>query len=325
MTTDGPANQLPSRTPVSVIVPSYNHAEFIETTLRSIIKQTLAPAELIVIDDGSTDNSRSIIDQVLDHCPIPCEVVARENRGLCATLNEGLARSAGKYFAYLGSDDVWLPDFLKVRIEMLEARQHAALAYGHVYLIDETNRIVDCTSDWADYVDGDPRPMLLQTIAPMSPSVVHRADVLRRHGWDEKARLEDYDLYLRLSGDGEFAFDSRIHAAWRRHRSNTSRDQLMMLEEQLKAQREAARRLGVPDSEIEKLQTTTKFQRAEDFLRTGDKATAAQLIFKNLKGARSASSIARTVIRLGLPFSLVRRYYESKQQRAVKRFGRLEI
>src|SRR6185503_6359594 len=154
-TNDHATGRSPSQPRVSVVVPSHNHAAFIETTLRSIINQSLAPAELIVVDDGSTDNSTSIIDRVLSRCPFPCKVIARENRGLCATLNEGLQRSSGEYFAYLGSDDVWLPDFLRARTELLARRSAAVLAYGHAYFIDEENRIVDSTSHWAKYADGD--------------------------------------------------------------------------------------------------------------------------------------------------------------------------
>ncbi len=97
---------------ISVVVPSYNHAPFIETTLLSIFNQTLPPTELLVIDDGSADGSPGIIERVLKECPLPCELIARANHGLCATLNEALSRTRGEYFAYLGSDDLWLPDFL---------------------------------------------------------------------------------------------------------------------------------------------------------------------------------------------------------------------
>src|SRR6185503_13648205 len=229
-----------SRSAVSVVVPSYNHALFIESTLRSILKQTLSPAELIVIDDGSSDDSPRIIERVLSDCRFPCELIARENRGLCATLNEGFERTGGKYFAYLGSDDLWLPEFLKERVRLIEARPRVVLAYGHTFLIDEENRIVDSTSDWAHYADGDVREMLLQTTAPMSPTVVYRRDALAAlsQRWNEESRLEDYDLYLRLSATGDFAFDSRVLSAWRRHSSNVSWNQMLMLEEQLHAQRE---------------------------------------------------------------------------------------
>lgn len=310
---------------VSVVVPSYNHAGFIETTLRSIIKQTWAPAELIVIDDGSTDNSVTIIERILEQCQFPCELIARENRGLSATLNEGLQRATGEYFAYLGSDDVWLPDFLKARTELLAARPEAVLAYGHAYLIDEQNRIVDSASHWARYVDGDAREMLLQTTAPMSPTVLYRCEALRRHGWNDQARLEDYDLYLRLSADGEFAFDERVLSAWRRHQSNTSWDQRLMLAEQLKAQRDAARRFGFSEPEIEKLQTATKFRRAEDFLRVGKKADALKLMSKNLAGLGSLRSLARMLVRLCIPFSLMKHRNLAAGRKTHQRYGSIDV
>src|SRR5918911_7917 len=152
---------------VSVVVPSYNHAPFVEAALRSVFKQTLAPARLLVIDDGSQDGSPRVVERVLNECPFPCEMIARENRGLCATLNEGLAKTGGRYFAYLGSDDLWLPDFLNARARTLDARARAVVAYGHAFIIDESGQVVDCTLDWADYRDGDARSMLLEeTFAP---------------------------------------------------------------------------------------------------------------------------------------------------------------
>src|SRR5438132_5983577 len=104
---------------VTVVVPSYNHSPFVEQSLRSIFNQTLLPAELIVIDDGSTDDSVKVIERVLRDCPVPSQFIASENQGLSATLNQGYACSRGDYFAYLGSDDLWLPRFLAARVELL--------------------------------------------------------------------------------------------------------------------------------------------------------------------------------------------------------------
>jgi alpha-1,3-rhamnosyltransferase len=310
---------------VSVVVPSYNHAQFVEASLRSIIKQTLWPAELIVIDDGSGDGSLGIIEPVLNDCPFPCELLARDNRGLCATLNEGFERTRGEYFAYLGSDDLWLPDFLSARIELLASRPNAALAYGHAYFIDEQNRIVDCTADWATYADGNARAMLLETTAPMSPTVLYRRDVLERHRWDEESELEDYDLYLRLSVEGEFAFDPRILSAWRRHSSNVSWNQTLMLEEQLRAQRQAALRFGFTDKQVENLQTTTRFRRAEDFLRVGEKSRALKLMMHNLRGANSPRTTARMLLRLLIPNSFMRGRARFRQRKAQERYGTIDV
>ena len=90
---------------------------------------------------------------------------------------------------------------------MLESRPEAVLAYGHVYVFDQLDRIIECTSDWANYIDGDARKMLLWCTTPPSPTVLYRRKPLERHGWNEQAKLEDYELYLRLSAEGEFAFD----------------------------------------------------------------------------------------------------------------------
>ncbi|HEV7798512.1 MAG TPA: glycosyltransferase [Pyrinomonadaceae bacterium] len=310
---------------VAVVVPSYNHARFIEATLGSIMKQTLQPAQLIVIDDGSSDGSPALIEQALNQCSFPCEFVARDNRGLCATLNEGFERTRGDYFAYLGSDDLWLPDFLEARVRLLELRPDAVLAYGHAYLIDEQSHIVDCTADWARYTDGDAREMLLQTTAPMSPTVLYRREVLERQRWNEAAKLEDYDLYLRLSAAGPFAFDAQVLSAWRRHESNVSRDQRLMLDEQLQAQREAALRFGLTEPEIAVLQRATRFSRAEDFLRVGEKSQALSLMMHNLRGLSSPRTTARMLLRVLLPNSFMRGRARVRQRKAHERYGTINI
>lgn len=292
-------------------------------TLRSIIKQTYAAAELLVIDDGSSDGSPHIIEQTLKDCPVRCELIVRNSRGLCATLNEGFAQTSGEYFAYLGSDDVWLPEFLDHRVRLLQSRREAVLAYGHAYLIDENNRIVDCTADWAQYADSNVRQMLMNAIAPMSPTVLYRRTALEHERWNEQARLEDYEMYLRLS-NGVFAFDPQVLSAWRRHGSNTSWDQMMMLDEQLTAQRNAADRLGYSSHEITTLQRVTKFRRAEDFLRIGDKKTAAMLMWQNLAGASLRSS-ARMLLRLGVPFGLIERRNAMRARKAHERYGSIVI
>jgi alpha-1,3-rhamnosyltransferase len=309
---------------VSIVVPSYNHAQFVAETLRSVFKQTHAPARLLVIDDGSRDDSPRIIEKTLEDCPFPCELIARENRGLCATLNEGLSKTVGEYFAYLASDDLWLPDFLAARVATLEARADSVLAYGHAFIIGERGRVEDCTLDWATYADGDARQMLLaETYAPMSPTVMYRRAAVERHGWNERARLEDYELYLRLSADGEFAFDSRVLSAWRRHGANTSRDFAWMIEARLEAQRNAAPQLGLGEKELERYQRALNFTGAEDLLRLGDKRAALRFLRHGLNGAPNARALARVALRLITPYSLVERRRLRRQADAAQRYGKV--
>lgn len=311
---------------VSVVVPSFNHAPFVQATLRSIFNQTQAPAQLLVIDDGSVDGSPAIIERVLQDCPFPSELISRSNRGLCTTLNEGLAATRGQYFAYLSSDDLWLPDFLEARVDKLEATPQAVLGYGHCFLIDVANQIIDCTLDWATYANGDAREMLLrQTFAPMSPTVLYRRTALENEGWHEQAKLEDYDLYLRLSTVGDFAFDPRVLSAWRQHGHNTSRDFVWMIDARLAAQRRVADRLGLSSAELEHFQRILQFAGAEDLLRLGEKSKAFKLLRRNFGSAPSTTSLLKSLVRLCVPYSLVEWRRKKRQGRASERYGPLII
>ena len=312
-------------TDVSVVVPSYNHAPFVAACLRSIFRQTLRPTEVVVIDDGSTDGSPQIIERTLADCPVACSFSARPNRGLAATLNEGFARTGARCFAYLGSDDLWLPEFLAARVALLAARPRAVVAYGHAYSIDEADRIIDCTTDWARYVDGDVRRMLLTTLAPLSPTVVYRRAALPTQPWNEQARLEDYELYLRLSAAGEFAFDPRVLAAWRQHERNTSSDLTLMLGERLAAQSRAAAQLGLSARELAAYQSLARFRSAQEFMRKGRKLMALKLFMSDLRGAPSTAEAARLCAGLLVPHALVRRRRGRRRQRAAERYGPLPL
>ncbi len=311
------------RTPtVSVAVPSYNHEKFVAACLKSIFEQSFQPMKLVVIDDGSSDNSCRVIDSTLRDCPFPCEFIARENRGLPATLNQSLELTAGDYFAYLGSDDIWLKDFLSERIKLLHKRRTAVLGYGHSYFIDDENKVVDCTADWASYKDGNVRKMLLTTVAPMSPTVLYVRSALARHGWNENGRLEDFELYLKLSLEGEFAFDPKPLSAWRWHDTNTSRDQYMMLQEHEAALRNLASDFDLNKEDLESLLKTIRFNRAEEFLRLGDKQKAFELLKENWSASARLLPIAT---RLLLPYSAVSWWRRRRQQKASRKYGRLEL
>jgi len=326
-----PASELPARdtsasASVSVVVPSYNHAPFVEKSLRSIFKQTLAPLELLVIDDGSRDDSVKIIERTLKDCPFPCELMARSNRGLCATLNEGFARcSRGRYFAYLGSDDLWFPEFLRARVELLEARPSAVVAYGHAYSIDAADHIIDCTTDWARYRDGNVRRMLLETLAPLSPTVVYRRDALARHRWNEAAQLEDYELYLHLSAEGDFAFDPQILSAWRQHGYNTSRNLALMLSERLAAQSRAAEALELSAPQLADFHALAKFRSAQEFMRQGEKLQAMKLTLSNWRGVPTAAEAMKMIAAFLIPHKLFARRKSRMRERAGERYGSLRM
>lgn len=294
---------------VFAFVPSYNHAPFVETCLRSIIAQTHAPAKLLVIDDGSKDDSPRVIERVLNDCPFDSELIVRPNRGLCYTLNEGFSHSFGKYFAYIGSDDYWLPEFFAARVALMEKRDNAVIGYGHAHLIDGDGRIFDSTpnyaDDWANYPDGDASPMLLRGVAPISSTIFYRRESLSEVSWNENSRLEDYEMYLRLMKRGEFAFDPQVLSVWRHHSYNTSKNLGLMMDEVIAAQNRNFDSLGIDRDSLSRIQTETKFRYARDFLQHGDKKKALELARRNWRGATSKTELAVFATRMLVPMFLV--------------------
>ena len=308
---------------ITVAVPSYNHAAFVERTLRSIFRQTVRPEMLIVIDDGSNDESVRVIEKALADCPFDHKFISRENRGLCATLNEALSLARGEYFAYISSDDVWLPEFLESRSRVLRSRPSAVLSYGHSYLIDEQDRIFDSTQNWGGYTDGQATEMLLRPTIPASASVLYRRDVLESYGWNESSILEDYELYLRLSKAGEFALDQNILSAWRIHGSNTSADFPKMVDEWLDAQRRLADEIGLDDAELARVQSRVKFNCISSFIRYGHKAQAARMLWENSSNA-SPSTVGDLVFRLMVPGPLMRWRRNVVKRRMMAVYGTLK-
>ena len=318
---ESPATE--SQDTVFVVVPSYDHAPFVERCLRSIIGQTLQPGKLLVIDDGSRDDSPAIIERVLSDCPFPSELIVRENRGLCATLNQALELSDGKYFGYLGSDDVWLPAFLDEQTRLLSKRPNAVLAFSHAYLVDENDQVFDSTAEWTDFADGDLRPLLMQGTIFSSPGVLYRRSALIRHRWNEASRLEDYEMYLRLSTDGEFARNEKILCAWRQHGENVSGDLPLMLDEMIAAQNRL-QPIWMSNRDLEQTQAALKFAAAENFVRHGFRYEAARLFIDNLRWAPSVTSILRTAFRLAVPQTLFQWNRRRKRRNATARFGSLD-
>src|SRR6185312_7317644 len=123
---------------ISVVIPSYNHRQFIGEALASVRAQTCPPLELIVIDDGSTDGSAEYLrnDAAITHLTV------RENRGAHATLNEAIARAGGSWISILNSDDVYAPDRL-ARLHEFAAREGHDLVFSDVAFIDANGPLPD--------------------------------------------------------------------------------------------------------------------------------------------------------------------------------------
>ena len=124
---------------ISIITASYNYADLISQTIESVIQQTYKNWELIVIDDGSSDNSREVIQKYCDECP-KIKLVTHENqknKGLCETIKLGCQLSKGEYVAFLESDDIWHENHLQQKIKILDKYSGLPVIFNAVELFGD--------------------------------------------------------------------------------------------------------------------------------------------------------------------------------------------
>ena len=121
---------------VSIVLPTYNRAYILNRAIQSVLKQTFADWELIIIDDGSTDKTFDICrNYTFEYSNI--KYFKQSNKGLPLSLNEGISAASGKYITFLGSDDEYLPEHLKLRIDFLKQHPKIELLHGGVKIIGD--------------------------------------------------------------------------------------------------------------------------------------------------------------------------------------------
>ena len=136
------ARRRPTNPRVSVVVPAYNHARYVERALRSIYEQTYRGIEIVAIDDGSLDGTAAVMRDCLRDSPFPHRLLARENRGAPATLNEGRALAQGDYVQFLNSDDWFVPDRI-ARMVTTVADTGGSWGFSGVSIHDDDGAPVD--------------------------------------------------------------------------------------------------------------------------------------------------------------------------------------
>jgi glycosyltransferase involved in cell wall biosynthesis len=181
---------------VSVIVPAFNSADYTVETVESVLQQTYEDFELLVIDDGSTDNTRDALEPYADRI----QYIYKENGGACSARNFGIRLSKGEYVACLDCDDLWLPEKLAHSVAALDANPAAAFVYTGCYLIDSAGQIIDQVRNLCD-PDSDVYRSILNNGAIPAPTVVMRRVCLDDVGsFDERIFIPaDKDLWLRLA------------------------------------------------------------------------------------------------------------------------------
>ena len=123
---------------VSVIIPTYNCARFLQRTIDSALRQTYRDFEVIVVDDGSTDDTQALMQQYSQ----PVSYVYQQNQGASAARNAAVSRAEGEFIAYLDADDIWTLDKLARQVEYLDAHPMCGLVHTEVSVIDEQDQVL---------------------------------------------------------------------------------------------------------------------------------------------------------------------------------------
>jgi len=186
---------------VSIVIPAYNHGTYVGAAIRSVLDQTFQDLELIIINDGSSDNTEEV---VLGFSDDRIRYYSQANRGLSATLNRGLSLARGEYFGFLPSDDMYEPEKLARQVAHLDAHPELGVVFSYQALIDAAGAPLrdDEVEAWfrvPHETKEEIFPALFERNFLAAPSVLMRMACFDRvGGFDESLKYaQDYDLWLR--------------------------------------------------------------------------------------------------------------------------------
>lgn len=208
---------------VSIVIPAYNSLKYLPETIESVLKQTFNDFEVIVVNDGSTDNTKHWVAQIADP---RVKLINQENQGLSGARNTGIAHASGEYIAFLDADDLWEPTKLEKQVLCLDENPEIGLVYTWVALIDEnsnpTGRI------FKNYAENDVWCQLIEHNIVESGSVA----MVRRQCFDTcgvfdrnlRSFVEDWDMWLRIASRYSFKVIKEALVYYRQHSTSASRN-----------------------------------------------------------------------------------------------------
>jgi len=191
---------------VSTIVPTYNYAHFLRDCVNSIIQQTYKDFEIVVIDDGSTDETRAIVESLIESNPgVQIRYIYQNNQGPAAARNHGIREAQGEYIAFCDADDVWAPEKLDKQLDLFEQDPELAMIFS-----DMSQQVEDGCYEESYFHKRGINPEKFTNVYSkliernnfiIPTTVVLRRKILDDVGiFDERYRVgEDYELWLRIA------------------------------------------------------------------------------------------------------------------------------
>lgn len=206
---------------ISVVMSVYNCESYVESAIDSILNQTFVNFEFIIINDGSTDGTLSIIEKYKDPRII---LISRENRGLVKSLNEGILIARGKYIARQDGDDISLPNKLQRQLELIESDKLILVSTSFsAFTTDPLKPIAHHALVNDDLILK--RELFVQNPFGHGAIMFSRAAAIRVGLYEDVGPAEDYDLWARLMGTGSFGFVEEECYMWRINMEGVSQTQ----------------------------------------------------------------------------------------------------
>jgi glycosyltransferase involved in cell wall biosynthesis len=206
-----------SKSKVAVIIPCYNASKYIRKTLDSVLNQNYKDLEIVAIDDGSTDETKKILESYVPKIRVLSHP-NNANLGQAASLNLGINETGSDLIAFLDSDDIWYPNKIKKQVGIFERHSDVGLVYTNGYVIDENDAILFkmLPDDFRE--DNIPGKMLLKCYIKSPSMVVVRRKILEQTGlFKTNLHSLDHDMWIRMSEVTKFYYLCEYLTAYRKH------------------------------------------------------------------------------------------------------------
>jgi glycosyltransferase involved in cell wall biosynthesis len=201
---------------VSVIIPTYNRALFVGEAIQSVLGQTFSDFELIIVDDGSTDDTETVVAQFND---LRIRYIRHDNMGISGARNTGIRNARGQYIAFLDSDDLWLPQLLEVEVPILDQNPDVGVICAKAQGIDSAGSLTfESRGYFQKYPNQTLKSMLYGDFTCIQTNLARRQCFERAGLFDESlVGRVDWDMFLRLAQHYSFAHVDRVLAHFRTH------------------------------------------------------------------------------------------------------------
>ncbi|WP_341526185.1 glycosyltransferase [Nostoc sp. UHCC 0302] len=210
---------------VSVIIPAYNAMAYLPETLTSVLQQTFTNFEILIINDGSTDNIVQWSNQLLDQ---RVQLISQNKQGVSVARNTGITYATGEYIAFLDADDLWKSTKLEKQVNYLEAHPEIGFLHTGMVLIDQYGK--SSGRVMISNAEGNVLKQLLEQNTVVTSSVIVRASCLKTVGeFDRKLRYsQDWHMWVRIAARYPFAVIKEPLVCYRQHPNNATRNWQML-------------------------------------------------------------------------------------------------